>query len=92
VPVLGERNPSDDDASVEVGICALSFKVSPFSLGDALNRRRPALGEEARLNPRALRLGGTPDRSEGRDKLIMRLPSCLGAKQVSGSHSAQVNP
>ena len=40
VPVLGERNPSDDDASGEVGIGALSFKVSPISLGWGFDKPR----------------------------------------------------
>jgi hypothetical protein len=58
VPVLGERNPSDDDASVEVGTFPPSFKGSPFSLvwgsmGPAKTAR--AGGEHRRSARRAAR-------------------------------------
>ena len=45
VPVLGERNPSDDGASVEIGVCPPSFRVSLFSLGWGFDELMRLVGE-----------------------------------------------
>ena len=80
VPVLGERNPSDDDASVEVGTFPPSFKGSPFSLvcgsmGQA--KAAPAGGEHGRSARRAAR----PDKAAippKADKPPASEPRCSG--------------
>jgi hypothetical protein len=80
VPVLGERNPSDDDASVEVGTFPPSFKGAPLllvwgSMGPAKTAR--AGGEHRRSARRAAR----PDKAAippKADKPSASKPRCSG--------------
>ena len=53
-----------------------------LSGGSTPTEKRPALGEAPSLDPRALRFGSTPDRSERHNKPSMSLRSCLDLNGV----------
>ena len=55
-----------------------------LSGGSTPTENRPTLGEEPPLDPRALRLGSTPGKSEGHNKPSMSPHSCLDVNGVPG--------